>query len=44
MSKIKFKDLSFWLKTSVVLSFIVGSFYFLIFLFGFIAGIMEVLV
>lgn len=35
---IKFKDLSGWLKTAVVLSYIVGGLYILAFLIGFIGA------
>ncbi len=43
MGKVKFKDLSFWLKISVILSFIIGTLYLILFLLGFIIGIIGAL-
>jgi hypothetical protein len=40
--KIKFKDLSGWLKTAVVISFIMGIYMALAFIVGVIIGITEV--
>lgn len=39
MEKIRFKNLSGWLKTAIILSWIVGGFYAIAFLIGFIAEI-----
>lgn len=40
-NKIKFRDLSGWLKLAVVLSYIVGGFYVFTFSVGFIMGLFS---
>ena len=43
-TKIKFKDLSGWLKTAVIISLIIGGYYTVLFVFGFIWGLLSVLI
>jgi len=44
MEKIRFKDLSGWLKTVVVFGWILFGFYSLYFIAGFILGVIEGLI
>ena len=43
MEKIRFKELSGWLKFAVVISFIMGAYMALLFLIGLVIGILEVI-
>jgi hypothetical protein len=40
--KIKFKDLSGWLKIAIILSWITGGYYLFWFLVGFIEGLLGI--